>query len=269
MEAERNPKTPVRRSRGGKYTQKKQKPEKKQSRKYLVHRRKRDLVFFLLPAAAAVVVALLVVLLLDQGTSYVFETSGKQYYAGNTGLVPAGSELKIQEDGTALLCRDGEENTTGLPIYLDGVREVVIPQDAIYYDPRGKETKRVLHFSHVSCTSGGAVTVTRESKQAHKGQGFLFDGKDFFLFLEPMTVSFNGYGIDVPPLSYVEAVYGGYIMIYNYDTGEFFMEEPKTPVTAQAAGEDYVLSLIGDSLTRRDGSKVLLTSRPDMIDPIF
>ena len=91
---------------------------------------------------------------------------------------------------------------------------------------------------------------------------------DFYLFLEPMKLSFNGYSMDVPALSYVEAVYGGYMMVFNYETKEFFIELSDGSGTAQTPSGDYVISLLGDSMTLHDGSRQLLAIRPDLFDPI-
>ena len=83
-----------------------------------------------------------------------------------------------------------------------------------------------------------------------------------------MIVYFNGYKMELPALSYVEAVYGGYMMVFNYETKECFTELYDGSGTAQPPSGDYVLSLLGDSVTMRDGSKMLLATRPDLFDPI-
>ena len=74
--------------------------------------------------------------------------------------------------------------------------------------------------------------------------------------------------MELPALSYAEAVYGGYMMVYNYETKEFFIEMSDGTGTARVPSGDYEISLMGDSMTLYDGSKKLLATRPDLFDPI-
>ena len=120
----------------------------------------------------------------------------------------------------------------------------------------------------MECKANGTVTVQRERNSRVAESGFLYDGGDQYIFLEPMIVYFNGYKMELPALSYVEAVYGGYMMVFNYETKECFTELSDGSGTAQPPSGDYVLSLLGDSVTMRDGSKMLLATRPDLFDPI-
>ena len=85
---------------------------------------------------------------------------------------------------------------------------------------------------------------------------------------DQLTVSFNGYNMDLPALSYVEAVYGEYMMLFNYATKETFMELSDGTGTAQPASGDYVISLLGDSMTLNNGNKILLANRPELFDPV-
>lgn len=96
----------------------------------------------------------------------------------------------------------------------------------------------------------------------------MFDGKDTYLFLEPMTVSVNGRTLQLPALSYVEAVYGGYVMVFNYETKDCFVELSDGSGTAQPPSGDYEISLLGDSMTMHDGSRSLLATEPSLFDPV-
>lgn len=255
------------RPRGGKYAQKSS-PKKQKAAAPKYRRRRISPLFLVIPALAVVAVAVLAVVMVDRGSSYAMPAAGKQYYAGSSAAVSEGTQLKVQEDGSVTLEQSGQNNTVNLPIYLDDSRSVVLPQDMVYYEPRTPITGRIRYFSQVDCTASGSVTITREGKKLNFGQGFLYDCNDFFLFLEPVVVSINGYEIEIPPLSYVEAVYGSHIMIFNYDTEECTMLDAQSVVTAQPAEGDYVVSLLGDSMTLRDGSRRLLLNRADVLDPM-
>lgn len=222
----------------------------------------------LLPMFSVVAAVVVALLLLDEGTTYELKQGGSQYYAGNTAKIQSGSELKRNEDGTAVLVQDHYATQTDLPIYIENTRKVVCPMDMLYVTPRDGSYGRLVYFSEVECKANGVVTVSRDGKTWDPGRGFLYDGGDLYLFLEPMVLNFNGYSMEVPALSYIEAVYGGYMMVFNYNTKECFMELSDGTGTAQPPSGDYQISLLGDSMTLYDGSKMLLATRPDLFDPI-
>lgn len=229
---------------------------------------RRELLTLLIPAVAAVAAVVIVIAMLDRGTSYKLSASAYQYYAGSTAKVEVGAELRRRNDGVSLLIQGDHSAETTLPIYLSDSPRVVLPTDMIYVLPRSIDYKRLVYFSEVECKTNGAVVVARENGSVNPEPGFLYDGKDFYLFLEPMTLEFNGYTMDVPALSYVEAVYGGYMMVFNYETKEFFMEMSDGTGTARTPYDDYTISLLGDSMTLYDGTRLLLATRADLFDPL-
>lgn len=231
---------------------------------------RRELLIIVLPAVAAVTAVIIVLGIMGGTSSYKLESDAYQYYGGSSAVVEKGSKLTRGDENTALLERSGGEKAeTTLPIYLADSRKVVLPTDLLYYEPRSNKYSRLPYFSEIRCEENGAITVTRDGKTAQPTQGFLYDGEDFYLFLEPVTLSFNGYTMELPSLSYVEARYGGDIMVFNYDTKEFFIEASDGTGTAEAGEEDYEISLLGDSMTLLDGTKKLLGSRPELFDPLI
>ena len=182
--------------------------------------------------------------------------------------IESGAELRSGTDGTVFLKTGKQTTETTLPVYLENSRKVVLTSDMLYISPRIGGCSRAVHFSEVECKTNQMISVSRGGSKADTERGFLYDGEDFYLFLEPVTVNFNGYTMDLPALSYVEAVYGGYMMLFNYDTKEFFMELSDGTGSAQPASGDYVISLLGDSMTLNNGNKLLLANRPELFDPV-
>lgn len=229
---------------------------------------RRELIVLLVPALAAVAAVIVVMFTVGRGISYDFTETAYQYYAGGKARFESGAKLKRGRDGVSLLVEDNQSSETTLPFYLDESRKVVLPTDLLYIAPRTDGCDRLAYFSEVECKTNGTVVVKRDGKTVSGEQGFLYDGGDFYLFLEPVVVSFNGYSMDLPAMSYVEAIYGGHIMVFNYETKEVFMEMSNGSGTAQTPAGDYVISLMGDSVTMYDGSRFLLATRPDLFDPI-
>lgn len=229
---------------------------------------RRELMILLIPTLAAAAAVLLVFRLADRGVHYQFSESGHQYYAGASVAVAKGQDLFCGSDGVV---RDGD-NRNGepvrVPVYLDESPTVVLPENMIYYDPRNSVCARVSSLSEVSCDQDGNITITRNGETVRPRRGFLYDGNNFYLFLEAMEITFNGYKVEVPALSYVEAVFGGDIMVFDYNSKECIVERCDGTGNAEVPFGDYSISLLGDSMTYGEGQKTLLVSRPDVLDPI-
>lgn len=229
---------------------------------------RRELIILLIPTLAAVVAVLLVFRLADRGVHYQFAESGHQYYAGASITVAKGQDLFCGSDGIVRAGDNKNGEPVRVPIYLDESPAVVLPADMVYYDPRNSICARIPSLSEVRCDKDGNITITRGGEIVRPYRGFLYDGDNFYLFLESMEISFNGYKIEVPALSYVEAVFGGDIMVFNYDSKECIIERCDGAGNAEAPFGDYSISLLGDSMTYGEDQKTLLVSRPDVLDPI-
>ena len=229
---------------------------------------KKELLIVTVPALAAILAVTIVLFTVNHGSVYKFQDTACQYYGGSFTKINAGAELRRGTDGTTNLKLGKQSIATTLPVYLDNSRKVVLTTDMLYIAPRSLDFRRAACFSEVECRANGAVYFTRDGSAENIEQGFLYDGEDFYLFLEPVTVSFNGYTMELPALSYVEAVYGGYMMLFNYDTKEFFIEQSDGTGTAYPPSGDYEVSLLGDSMVLNDGNKLLLATRPELFAPV-
>lgn len=235
-------------------------------------RNKRELnkrIMRFLPAVIAVLALLVIALLLNRTVSYKLRETGSQYYAGAKAALAKGTKLRHDSDGTLFRHVNGDAHEmNNLPIYYESEPTLVLPTSMVYYAPREGICARADYFTEVTCESTGMVWFTRENKELNLKPGFLYNGEELYVFLEPVEVSVNGYRIELPALSYIEAVYAGNIMIFNSETKEYFMESPTGSVTAVAGGGDYEISLLNDSMVSYDGTKTLLFTRPELLDPV-
>lgn len=214
--------------------------------------------------AAMACIALAAVLLLT-GDTYTLDDGSVHYYNGNTYTIQDGSELKLNSDGDTVMIIDGnEESTTNLPIYNTNETSVVVPVDMTYYAPRTNVEARVKYFSKLTM-SGSQVYVESDGNRVAVSPGFLYDGKDIYVFLEDVTLSFNGYTMELSAFSYVEAVYSANIMVFDYGTKEYLTDTAWGDVVVTAGGGDYSVYLLGDYLMMGD-TKILLFNDPSQLD---
>jgi hypothetical protein len=200
--------------------------------------------------------------------TYVFEGPASQFYAGGEFKVPAGAHMRRDEGVSVLYYDNIERDAANLPIYLEG-GDIVMPCDTVYYDPRGGVSAKMDHFARISHDGNGGVTATRGGRVRALSRGFLYDGKDIFVFLEPVTVRFNGYRIELSAMSYAEAVYDGSVMLYDAESGEFTIEAPLGAAECEFVAGDCVISLLSDYFTKADGERLLLFTKPELLDSYF
>lgn len=261
---------PKRQRRGGKRLVGRRKKVERQARQGRRRRLgRKELLILLLPALAAVVSMLVVALVLNHSASYTLEGPADQFYAGGIFPFPEGGVLKRSRDGSVTMKSGGTtRDVPNLPIYYRQAQSFLLPYDTIYYAPRHRIMGRLSFFSTINRRENGEIWLTRDGESSPLKQGFLYDGEDFYLFLEPVSLTFNGYQFDLPALSWAEVIYGGDVMVYDYERGECFIEPPRTDVTAVAGQGDYTIDLMTDGLTLYDGTSQLIFTRPDLLDEI-
>lgn len=228
----------------------------------------RERLILLVPVAVAIAAVVTVNLLFNRQLMR-YELTGEpcQYYGGSIYRMREGTTLlRTSEGKTVVKDSTGKHNANNLPIYYEDRSELTIAQDMIHYAPRSGTHGRLGYFSEVKQFSESRISVFRDGEELDLESGFLYDGGDLYIFLEPVILSFNGYRIVLPALSYVEAVYTGDIMVFNYASKEFLMEPPQGPVTARIETGDYEISLLNDSMTTYAGKRTLLFSRPELLD---
>lgn len=216
-----------------------------------------------------VLVVVLVFMFINKDNQYTFEGSTVQYYAGQKYLVEDGAYLTRVLDGDQQFTDStGTREITSLAYYQEDDNKFIIPVDMVYYDPRNGIFARIDAFTEITVSSTGIFAVNG-NKECELNRGFLYDGEDYYIFLEDMTVEFNGYKIDITPMSYIEAIFQFQVTTFNYESKEFMMEVPSTEVVATASSGDYTVSVLSDMYEDFNGEKRLLFTRPDLLDSML
>lgn len=230
----------------------------------------KEWLILLAPVAAAIIVVVVINLFFTQKLmSYELKGKPCQYYAGSVYRLEEGAILqRTGEDKTVIKDSSGKRTANDLPIYYEDRDEFITTQDMVYYAPRSGKYGRLGYFSEVRQYANGRIEIRRNGEEVKLESGFLYNGKDLYIFLEPVILTFNGYKINLPALSYVEAVYTENVMVFNYDGKEFFMESPNGSVIARIETGDYEVSLLNDSMTDYTGKRTLLFGRPELLEPV-
>jgi hypothetical protein len=223
----------------------------------------------LAPTIFVVVMAIGALLFVRGAMRYDFDGPASQFYAGGEFKIPPDAVMQRADGASTILYDTVRRDAVNLPIYYAEERTLVLPCDMVYYDPRGNVGAKMDYFTELRYDGSGGVTAARGGAARALDAGFLYDGEDTFVFLEPMRVRFNGYEIELSAMSYAEAVYDGSVTLYDRESGEFTMEAPKGSAVCESAGGDYTVSLLSDYFEKADGSRLLLFTKPELLDSYF
>lgn len=256
-----------RQSKSRAVSEKKAEPSPEENRSGKRKRRIRPLVIII----PTVLVAALVVFLLifaRSVTDYKLKESVSQHYVGSTFDLPMG-KLHINDEGsTELVSGESRAELSSLPLYSNSRDAVIVPTDMVYYDPTHNIKSRVDHFSELELTNG-TTKIINGRRSIDLASGFLYDGEDIYLFLQPVTLKYNNYTIELDALSYIEVNRDLNISWYNYETGENETDTALTAVSIRPKLGDYTIQLISDSLELDNGNKILLFNRADLLEPLL
>ena len=230
----------------------------------------REVLFIAIPVVAIIAVAILALLFVKEKKNQELPEGARQIYAGNTVEFDSDAVIKKNDGGETVLVSGGTEHViSDLPIYSGNGRSFLITEDMAYYDPMKPSFGKADQFTKFSLGSGDSVRVSKDSVEKQIPPGFLYDGRDKYIFLEEAVLDFNDMTRTLAPFSYVEVVAGDSMQIYNNGTGETEEVIPETVVTATCGDGSYVVNMNSDTLERYDGSRMLLFNQPSLLKSIM
>ncbi|MDO4268933.1 MAG: hypothetical protein Q4C73_10715 [Eubacteriales bacterium] len=168
--------------------------------------------------------------------------------------------VSLENDGRSLILQ-------GVPVYCLDKKAVVLSQQMIYTNYETSTMKRVNYFARVE-DHGQTMTISpdgRKEREIHGG--YLYDGKNIYLFLEPVTVSWGSKSLSLDAMSYV-AVFdkqGFYYYSCENEQAEY-VESGDEIVSAQADTGAYSLNLSKDIVDIKGGSSLLLPPDPESFE---
>ena len=157
---------------------------------------------------------------------FLFLRSGRQmsvkdaYYIQDGEMVSSEGSWRLTFDknkGTTLKGHGVRKNLTddGAVIYYKLENKVLLPQtDCLQFAAEDK-IYRLEYFSTVELVEGGGYRIKDGSTSVVVPGGIIYDGKDTYLFLEPVELTVDEETIKLPALSMIHATYGNAIEIYT------------------------------------------------------
>ena len=235
-------------------------------------RKKQAKAITMIQLGVAGVLLLLLVLLVywyvEGLSAYRPKTEVHQYFGGSELKYSATDVFRSEEKGIPASGDVGKRDVVDTPLLYKDDTKITIPCDMLLMTPKdGMSLKRINHFTTVS-ESSGRITYTSGKKSAQSYGGFLYDGNDLYVFLEPGKLTIGStMEINLPALSYVNVKYGQNVEYHNSETDEDKVIGISNIDVTASFDSGYKLSLSKDVIYY-DGNEFLLYSAVETIPVI-
>lgn len=220
----------------------------------------KDILIKIITVIAIISVIVVVYIFINKlsSLSSVKEHEFYQYVMGNKVEYKGIVKMATKNDITELTTNEGTISLDSIPIYYNDERnKVILPSDMAIAFPMENGALYKVNSLSIIYIDHGEVFVQKGNLNKQLEDAFLYDGNDLYFFIENTKVTINGTEYSLPPLSYVNATYKGYVEIYNYDTDEYtYIEEVTSDIIAKTS--KYSINLSIDSMQYEENDQLLL-----------
>ena len=161
--------------------------------------------------------------------------------------------------------KDIEVNYDSTPVYYKEEDVVIFPEDMSVVMPTLNCAEYLSKGYSYITYKNGIYNLTTEKYNNKLNHYFLYDGKDLYFFIEPVTLTVNNEKIKLSPLSYVIANYNKSITYYDKKTNTTKVIE--TTNNAKVENDYYKINISKDDLDYQ-GMEIILTSAIENLNTI-
>lgn len=217
-----------------------------------------------LPAAAAIPM-ILIILILNQAGSLILHDEVYQYDGSKIVDYNGSNILKKTDEGSTLQPVGGKaEQLQSSPLYFQNRDKIITTGDSIIIRPKLLAVNRLPVMSRITSEKNGCLIET-DSTNSSVSDFFIFDGKNKYMFFEPVIVNCGSRTINVSPFSCISVNYGSSLDIFDrnqkiyteYNTGA-----ADATVTMQCQAK---VNLSTDILYASDGKEQMLFIQPNLL----
>lgn len=189
---------------------------------------------------------------------FQYTAEGRTDYIGT-------SVITKSEKGCILENNEKLYELDATPLYFTNEKHIILPRVVSIIQPELSLFNRVSNMSEVYEEKGNYY-VENEKVTVKVSDFFLYDGRDTYLFFEPVTISWDNNYIDLKPFSYITVKYNQYIECFNRETEEYSVIETGTckVTTKMACGS--IVNLSTDIISRENGQEQMLFLQPNLLE---
>lgn len=221
---------------------------------------------------AVVLVALLMLMyvLYNDGLSAFKPKEVTYQYFGAQKIEYSGNANFRNQDGVKVTDEGAVGDVLDTPLINDSEESLTLTCDMLLKAPGDIDgLRRITTFTKVT-DSAGRITFERNGKFAQSYGGFLHDGEDVYIFLEPVKLIVGNNTYELSPLSYAKVLYNQRVEFFNSSTKEgtsIGLSGTNVYAEFNSALDSYTLDL-GRDVYISKGKEELLFSVVKDVNPI-
>lgn len=191
---------------------------------------------------------------------FQYTAEGKTTY---TGL----NKITKSEKGCVLENREKLYELTSTPLYFTNENKIIVPNVISIIQPELSLINRVSNMSRIY-EKDGKFYVENEKATVKVTDFFLYDGRDTYLFFEPVTISWDESFIELKPFSYITVKYNQYMEVFNRETEDFSTIETGTCKVTTKMKCGAIINLSSDIISRENGQEQMLFLQPNLLEDL-
>lgn len=162
--------------------------------------------------------------------------------------------------------QDIKINYDSTPIYYQEQDIIIFPEDMSVVMPTLNCAEYLSKGYSYITYENGIYTLTTDKYNKKLNHYFLYDGKNLYFFIEPVTLTVNNEKIELSSLSYLIAKYNNSITYYDKKTDTYKVIETSDN-DATIENDYYSINVSKDSLNYQ-GTNIMLTSAIENLNTI-
>ncbi|GEM_PF-6834859 len=245
------------------------KQPKQNNRKSFIKRAPLLLIIAVLVIAAAVLVYVFVI----NKTTYTEKGQRLSQIVNQTKVTFSnGVTLELSDNGTrirAIASGESSSNDTS-PIYYEEKMQMILPAAMCWHNPSDNNEWKLDSLTKVYISEADEPWATLNEKSVNLKGGFLYVGSTAYVFLDPVTLVYDGVKYQLAPLSFYY-VTAGRVRVYSY--AEDALLELKTEKPQEEAyvttSEGYKIDLKAGVFFDKEGNRMLLRPTTENLNSIW
>ena len=155
-----------------------------------------------------------------------------------------------------------------VPLYYKNENSILVPNIVTIVQPDLYLTNRLENMTRIY-EKDGQYHVNNNGDEVRVSDFFLFDGRDTYVFFEPITINWQNNSIELSPFSYVTVKYNHSIQVYDRSTMNLSnIDTGICNVTAKMRCNARI-NLSTDILQRQDGQEQMLFIQPNLLEDLI
>lgn len=216
--------------------------------------------WFILLGAIFLFLILLVVIVWYSSTQKKWEPGVEtyRYIMGMKVEYSPNMKLVHTEEGTMIDDLDSSYSD-GTPLVNPNESQLILPVSMGLMRPFHEDSlKRVNYFATLN-KIGDITEINQNGVITNVEEGFLYDGKGTYIFLEDMTISIGSSTYYAHAMTYARVFYRDAIEIYNMTTDEYQYIDISNAETTALSAEGYSINLGTGVMTVGDTDRILFS----------